>query len=90
MSAALLSALGSADVVSFRSEVSLAIARLAREVAVSSTGLPFLRRRSAFLDGGSGSATSTSISSGRGSRLRFLLEVGVSSVMLSGAGSEGS
>lgn len=39
-------------------------------------GLPFFNRRSAFLDGGSGAATSTSISSGSASRLRFLLEGG--------------
>jgi len=42
------------------------------------------------LDGGSGSATSTSISSGRGSRLRFLLVVGVSSAMSPGMSSADS
>lgn len=57
---------------------------------MSSTGFPFLRRRRAFLEGGSGSATSTSISSGRGSRLRFLPEAGVSSGTLSVVGSVGS
>jgi len=64
-------------VVSSRSESSSArIAAFEIDVAVGIAGLPFFSRRSAFLDGGSGAETSTSISSGIGSRLRFLLEGG--------------